>query len=121
MRGQLGEAALLILVGMAVVMTALFILMLAIMVMTRLFPGKDVSEDLERTKVMKGDEPSKESTAAIAVAIALAMKEQEAGNVSGHSDIPVSAPVASRWSAAGRQRLMASRGKREPKPGKPSS
>jgi len=109
MSEQLREAALLILVGMAVVMTALVILMLAIMVMTRLFPGKDISGEKEMTKVTEGDRPTKESIAAIAVAIALAMKEQEAGNISGHAESPVSRAVASRWSAAGRERLMGSR------------
>ncbi len=120
MREQLGEAALLILVGMAVVMTALVILMLAIMVMTRLFPGKDVSGEKDMTKATEGDEPTKESIAAIAVAMALAMKEQEAGNISGHGESPVSGPVASRWSAAGRERLMGSRRNTEHKWGKPS-
>jgi len=92
-----------------VVMTALVILMLAIMLMTRLFPGKDVRGEKEMTKVMKGDEPTKESIAAIAVAVALAMKEQEAGKIRGHDMSPDSQPVASRWSAAGRERLMGSR------------
>jgi Na+-transporting methylmalonyl-CoA/oxaloacetate decarboxylase gamma subunit len=120
MREQLGEAALLILVGMAVVMTALVILMLAIMVMTRLFPGKDISGEKEMTKVTEGDGPTKESIAAIAVAIALAMKEQEAGKIRGHDMSPDSQPVASRWSAAGRERLMGSRRNTEHKWGKPS-
>ena len=120
MREQLGEAALLILVGMAVVMTALVILMLAIMVMTRLFPGKDISGEKEMTKVREGGGPTKESIAAIAVAMALAMKEQEAVNTSGHGQSPVSGPVVGRWSAAGRERLMGSRRNTEHKWGKPS-
>ena len=120
MREQLAEAALLVVVGMAVVMIALAILMLAIMLMNRVFPGKKVSGEQQMIKLKEGNEPAKESIAAIAVALALAMKEQEAGNISGHGDSSVSAPVVSRWSATGRQRLMASRGKREPKPGKPS-
>ena len=120
MREQVGEAALLIGVGMAVVMTALVILMLAVMLMTRLFPGKKDSGEEEMTKVMKGDEPTKESIAAIAVAMAVAMKEQEPGNITGHGESPVSAPAASRWSAAGRERLMGSRRNTEHKWGKPS-
>ena len=120
MREQLTDGGLIAVVGITVVMTALVILMLAIMLMTRLFPGKDVRGEKEMTKVMKGDEPTKESIAAIAVATALAMKEQEAGNTSGHDDSSISGPVASRWSAAGRERLMASRGKKEPKRWKPS-
>jgi len=92
-------------------MTALTILMLAIMLMTRLFPGKDVSGEKEMTKVMEGDEPTKESVAAIAVAVALAMEEQKAGKVSQPGESLVSQPVASRWSGAGRERLMHSRRK----------
>ena len=120
MREQLADGALLILVGMAVVMTALIILMLAVMVMTRLFPGKDISGDRELSKATEASQPTKQTVAAIAVAVALAMKEQEAGNTSGHDDSSISGPVASRWSAAGRERLMASRGKKEPKRWKPS-
>jgi hypothetical protein len=103
-----------------VVMVSLTVLMLAIMVMTRLFPGKKGSGEEEMIKVMEGDEPTKKRIAAIAVAMALAMKEQEASNISGHGESPVSGPVASRWSAAGRERLMASRRKTEHKWGKPS-
>jgi len=120
MRERLADGALLVLVGMATVMTALFILMLAIMLMTRLFPGKEGSGEEQMIKVMEGDEPTKESIAAIAVAMALAMKEQELGNISGHGESPVSGPVASRWSAVGRERLMRSRRKTEHKWGKPS-
>ena len=120
MTERLADGALLIVVGMAVVMTALIILMVAIMLMTRVFPGKDVSEEEDTTRVMEKDQPTKQTVAAIAVAVALAMKEQEAGNTSGHDDSSISGPVASRWSAAGRERLMASRGKKEPKRWKPS-
>lgn len=120
MREQLADGALLVLVGMATVMTALLILMLAIMLMTRLFPGKKLNGEKEMPKVMEGDEPTKESIAAIAVAMALAMKEQEAGNISGHGESPITGHVASRWSAAGRERLMGSRSNREHRWGKPS-
>jgi Na+-transporting methylmalonyl-CoA/oxaloacetate decarboxylase gamma subunit len=120
MREQLGDGALIAVVGVAVVMTALTILMLAIMLLTRLFPGKKDSGEQEMTRLMEGDEPTKESIAAIAVAMALAMKEQEAGNISGRRESPVSGPVASRWSAAGRERLMGSRRNTEHKWGKPS-
>jgi Na+-transporting methylmalonyl-CoA/oxaloacetate decarboxylase gamma subunit len=105
---------------MATVMTALFILMLAIMLMTRLFPGKKPNGEKEMTKVMEGDEPTKESIAAIAAAVALAMEEQEAGNIRGHGESPVSGLVASRWAAIGRERLMGSRRMTEHKWGKPS-
>jgi Na+-transporting methylmalonyl-CoA/oxaloacetate decarboxylase gamma subunit len=120
MREQLVDAAVIAAVGVTVVMTALAILMVAIMVLTRLFPGKKDNGEREMTKVMEGDEPTKESIAAIAVAVALAMKEQEAGNIRGHGESPVSGPVASRWSVAGRERLMGSRRNTEHKWGKPS-
>ena len=120
MREGLWDAATIAVVGVAVVMTALIILMVAIMLMTRLFPGKKLNGEKEMTKVMEGDEPTKENIAAIAVAMALAMKEQEAGNISGHGESPFSGPVTSRWSAAGRERLMGSRRKTEHKWGKPS-
>jgi len=99
-------------------MTALTILMLAIMLLTRLFPGKNGA--IEMPKVMEGDEPTKESVAAIAVAVALAMEEQTAGSIRGHGESPVSRPTASRWSAAGRERLMGSRRRTEHKWGRRS-
>jgi hypothetical protein len=101
-------------------MTALAILMVAIMLLTRLFPGKEGNGETEMTKVTEGDGPTKESIAAIAVAVALAMKEQEAGNIREHGKSRVSGPVANRWSAAGRERLMGSRGKTEHKWRRPS-
>ena len=120
MREQLADGALLVVVGMAVVMTALVILMVAIMVMTRLFPGKDISGERELSKATEASQTTKQTVAAIAVAVALAMKEQEAGNISGHAESPVSGAVASRWSAAGRERLMGSRRNTEHRWGKPS-
>ena len=117
---RLADPALIAVLGITVVMIALFILMVAIMLLTRLFPGKEGSGEEQMIKVMEGDEPTKESIAAIAVAMALAMKEQETRNISGHGESPVSRPVASRWSAAGRERLMGSRRKTEHKWGKPS-
>jgi Na+-transporting methylmalonyl-CoA/oxaloacetate decarboxylase gamma subunit len=118
MREQLADAALIAVLGVTVVMIALAILMVAIMAMTRLFPGK--GGEIVMPKATEGDEPPRESIAAIAVAVALAMKEQEAGNISGHAESPVSGPVASRWSAAGRERLMGSRRNTEHRWGKPS-
>jgi Na+-transporting methylmalonyl-CoA/oxaloacetate decarboxylase gamma subunit len=114
------DAATIAVIGVAVVMTALIILMVAIMLMTRLFPGKKLNGEKEMTEMMEGDGPSKESIAAIAVAMALAMKKQEAGNISEHGESTFSGPVTSRWSAAGRERLMGSRRKTEHKWGKPS-
>jgi Na+-transporting methylmalonyl-CoA/oxaloacetate decarboxylase gamma subunit len=49
--GQLAEAATIAVVGVAVVMTALTILMLAIMVLTRLAPGIDGFKKEARTEM----------------------------------------------------------------------
>ena len=117
---RLADPALIAVLGITVVMIALFILMVAIMLLTRLFPGKNGSGEEQMIKVVEGAGPTKESIAAIAVAMALAMKEQQAGNISGRRGSPVSGPVASRWSAAGRERLMGSRRNTEHKWGKPS-
>jgi Na+-transporting methylmalonyl-CoA/oxaloacetate decarboxylase gamma subunit len=120
MREQLWEAATIAVVGVAVVMATLTILMLSIMLITRLAPGKKGSRDTEMAKTTEEAGDSKESVAAIAVAVALAMEEQEAGKVSQHGESLVSQPVASRWSAAGRERLMGSRGRAVHKWGRPS-
>jgi len=117
---QLWEAATIAVVGVAVVMTALTVLMLAIMLLTRLFPGKKGNVEIAMFKATEGDGPTKDSIAAIAVAVALAMEEQKAGKISQPGESPVSRPVASRWSAAGRERLMGSRRKTEHKWRKPS-
>jgi len=101
-------------------MVALTILMVAIMLLTRLAPGKKGNGEIEIPNATEGDRPTKESIAAIAVAMALAMKEQEAGKIRGHDMSPDSLPVASRWSAAGRERLMRSRRKTGQKWGRPS-
>jgi len=119
-RDQLWDAATVAVLGVAVVMVALTILMVAIMLLTRLAPGKKGNGEMEIPNAKEGDKPTKESIAAIAVAVALAMEEQEAGNIRGHGESPVSGPVASRWSAAGRERLMGSRRNTEHKWGKPS-
>ncbi len=83
-------------------MATLTILMLAIMLMTRLAPGKKGHAETEMAKTTEEDGASKESVAAIAVAVALAMEEQRAGTIRGHSKSPVSQPTGSRWSAAGK-------------------
>jgi sodium pump decarboxylase gamma subunit len=111
MREQLWEAATIAVVGVAVVMATLTILMLAIMLMTRLAPGKKGSTETEMAKTTEEDGASKESVAAIAVAVALAMEEHEPKSIGGHGKSPVSQPTGSRWSAAGKERLMGSRGK----------
>lgn len=102
------------------VMTALTILMLAIMVLTRLAPGKKENKVEVTTKAVEGISPTKESIAAIAVAMALAMEEEQKG--SSHRGPQTIAPghTASRWVSAGREQLMRSRRKAGQKWGKPS-
>lgn len=112
MGDRLSEAATIALVGVAVVMVALTILMLAIMALNRLAPDKKKkkgSTGMEMPTALEEDEPVKESVAAIAVAMALAMEGQKEGHNHGHGESPVFPPMASRWSAAGRERLMGSR------------
>jgi Na+-transporting methylmalonyl-CoA/oxaloacetate decarboxylase gamma subunit len=119
-RGNLAEAATIAVLGVAVVMSALTILMLAIMVLTRLAPGKKENGEKATLEVVQGQSPSKESVAAVAVAVALAMEEQEADKIRGRGKSPVSRPVASPWASAGRERLMHSRRKPGQKWGRPS-
>lgn len=109
MREQLWEAATIAVVGVAVVMATLTILMLAIMLLTRLFPGKNGA--IEMPKVMEGDEPTRESVAAIAVAMALAMEKKESDSSGRHTQPVDSGHQVSRWTSAGRERLMRSRRK----------
>lgn len=111
MGDQLSEAATIALVGVAVVMVALTILMLAIMALNRLAPDKKKkgSTGMEMPTALDEDEPGKESVAAMAVAVALAMEGQREGHNRGHGESPVSLPLTSRWSAAGREQLMGSR------------
>ncbi len=107
----LGEGALLIVVGMLVVFAALFILMVAIMIMNRLFPEKEKKEVAQPPYFELGAS-EKERIAAIAVAMAKAMEGEEAAlteqrgvNEAGGSN------EASRWAVAGREQAMRSRGK----------
>ena len=109
---KLVEAAMLAVVGVAVVMTGLTILMLAIMVLCRLVPG---DKEKAASRVLQEQGLSKESIAAMAVAMALAMEEQKTGSTIGDGKAPASRPVVSPWAAAGRERLMRSRTKTEHK------
>jgi Na+-transporting methylmalonyl-CoA/oxaloacetate decarboxylase gamma subunit len=120
MRDELWEAATIAVIGVAMVMTALTILMLAIMVLTRLAPGKKESKVEATIEVAHRQIPGKESVAAIAVAMALAMEEEEKG--SSHRGPQTIAPghTASRWVFAGREQLMRSRRKTGQKWGRPS-
>jgi Na+-transporting methylmalonyl-CoA/oxaloacetate decarboxylase gamma subunit len=119
--GQLAEAATIAVLGVAVVMTALTILMLAIMVLTRLAPGKKENKEEEATiEVVQGQSPTKESIAAIAVAMALAMREKGAASTHGGPQAVAPRHAVSRWASAGKERLMGSRRKPGQKWGRPS-
>jgi Na+-transporting methylmalonyl-CoA/oxaloacetate decarboxylase gamma subunit len=120
MRDELWEAATIAVIGVAMVMTALTILMLAIMVLTRLAPGKKESKVEATIEVAHRQIPGKESVAAIAVAMALAMEEEEKGSSHGGSQTVAPGHTVSRWSAAGRERLMGSRRRTEHKWGRRS-
>jgi Na+-transporting methylmalonyl-CoA/oxaloacetate decarboxylase gamma subunit len=116
---RLAEAATIAVLGVAVVMTALTILMLAIMVLTRLAPGKENKEEAT-IEVVQGQSPTKESIAAIAVAMALAMREKGAASTHGGPQAVAPRHAVSRWASAGKERLMGSRRKPGQKWGRPS-
>ena len=105
---KLVEAAMLAVAGVAMVMAGLTVLMLAVMVLCRLVPG---DKEKAASKVLQEQGLSKESIAAMAVAMALAMEEQKTGSTIGLDEAPVPRPLVSPWSAAGRERLMRSRTK----------
>ena len=111
MTERLAEAAMLALIGVVVVLVGLAILMLAVMVLCRLAPGNKKNKEEIAPRIVEGQSPSKESIAAIAVAVASMMEEHEAASASEHGEAPAPRPVASPWAAAGRERLMGSRRK----------
>ena len=107
----LGEGALLV----VVVFAALFILMVAIMILNRLFPDK--GKKTEGPALVDGilsEESDREKVAVLAVALVKAMDmdkerevipEQRTVNAVGGSGEP------SRWAASGREQAMRSRRK----------
>ena len=104
-------------VGMAVVFAALVILMVAIMILNRLFPDK--GKKTEGPALVDGilsEESDREKVAVLAVALVKAMDmerererevipEQRTVNAVGGSGEP------SRWAASGREQAMRSRRK----------
>jgi Na+-transporting methylmalonyl-CoA/oxaloacetate decarboxylase gamma subunit len=108
---KLPEAAMMAVAGMAAVLVALTILMLAVMVLCRLMPGDKENKKKAAPNVLQGHGVSKESIAAMAVAMALAMDEKKPTSTIGHDEAPVPRPMVSPWAAAGRERLMRSRTK----------
>jgi len=108
---EIAKAATIAVVGVAVVMTALTTLMLAIMVLTRLAPGKKEGAEKRTLEEVQGQSPTKENIAAIAVAMALTMEEKEAALTVRGAQAAAPGHEVSRWASAGRERLMHSRRK----------
>jgi sodium pump decarboxylase gamma subunit len=112
-RQAMGEGALLIVVGMLVVFVALAILVIAIMIMNRLFPdkGKKAEAPPSPESVVSGIS-EREKVAALAVAVVKAMEKQN-GDIPELRTISAAGPSgeASRWAASGREHAMRSRGK----------
>jgi sodium pump decarboxylase gamma subunit len=110
---KLAEAAILVVVGMAVVFAALVILMVAIMILNRLFPDRNKrTEGPALAEAIVSEESKREIVAALAVALAKAMErerevipEQRTMNAVGWSGEP------SRWAVSGREQAMRSRRK----------
>jgi Na+-transporting methylmalonyl-CoA/oxaloacetate decarboxylase gamma subunit len=110
---RLVEAAILVGVGMAVVFSALAILMVSIMIINRLAPDRaKKTEGSVLLEAIQSEDSEKGRIAAMAVALAKAMEndrdvigEQRVMGVVGWAGEP------SRWAAAGREQVMRSRGK----------
>ena len=112
-REAMGEGALLIVVGMAVVFAALVILMVAIMIINRLFPDKGKKSDGPAlVGAIVSEQSERERVAALAVAVAKAMEKDQEVISEQRMMGPVGwAGEASRWAASGREQAMRSRGK----------
>ena len=109
----LKEGALLIVVGMLVVFAALIILMVAIMIMNRLFPDKSkTTEGPALAEASMSEQSEKERVAVLAVALAKAMeRETEVIPEQGTTSALGPSGEPSRWAASGREQAMRSRGK----------
>lgn len=110
---RLGEAGILIGVGMAVVFAALLSLMVAIMIVNRLAPER--ARKAEGPTVLGAieiEEAERERVAVVAVALARAMEKETGGapQVTAVGGAGV-AGEPTRWAMAGREQLMRSRGK----------
>lgn len=120
MTEDLKDAATVAVIGVAVVMAALTILMIAIMVITRLAPRSEEAKMKAGPDDVHDASPEKESVAVIAVAMALAMEAEGNTTANGGAPADASAREAGRWASAGRERLMHSRSKAGQKWGRPS-
>lgn len=107
----MGDAATIAVVGVVVVMAALTILMMAIMVINRLVPGNKGAKTSAVPEDLEGESCEKESVAAIALAVALAMVDNEATLNGRGTQSTAPGHEVSRWASAGRERLMRSRRK----------
>ncbi len=110
MRESLVEAAILVLVGMAVVFAALVILMLAIMIVSRLTPEKARKGEAQHP-AFETDVPGNEKIAAIAVALARHMEDSKARAEDNEIDVVLRSGEAGRWLTFGREQAMRSRRK----------
>ncbi len=114
MAGEIAEAAALAVVGIATVLSALAILMVATMVVMRVVQGrreesKEIPEpdpDPDRERF-----PAGERVAVIAVAVALAMQKEQAASPARVGTTSMTHAAVNQWQTAGRQRLMRSRKK----------
>jgi Na+-transporting methylmalonyl-CoA/oxaloacetate decarboxylase gamma subunit len=113
MSEDLAEAALLILIGMAVVFAALVILMVAIMIINRLAPDRaKKAEGPVLLEAIQSEDSEKGRIAAMAVALAKAMeRDQEVISEQRMMGVVGLAGEPSRWAASGREQAMRSRGK----------
>jgi Na+-transporting methylmalonyl-CoA/oxaloacetate decarboxylase gamma subunit len=103
---NLPEAALMAGAGVAVVFVALSILMLAILLLSRLSPDAKKKATPSETQVAG---PSRETIAAMAVAIALATEERRSISPPQPVSSPTPQPEVSPWTISGRERLVRSR------------
>ena len=111
MPSDIWDGVMLVVIGMTVVFAALFILMVAIMIMNRLFPDKgQTTEGPALAEAIMSEHSEKERVAVLAVALALAMEESETAPKQQIGLVKEAPSVeASRWAVSGRERLMRSR------------
>lgn len=113
MAGEIAEAAALAVVGIATVLSALAILMVATMVVMRVVQGRgEESKEIPEPEPDPDRErfPAGERVAVIAVAVVLAMQKEQAASP-GRDTTSMTHAAVNQWQTAGRQRLMRSRKK----------
>jgi Na+-transporting methylmalonyl-CoA/oxaloacetate decarboxylase gamma subunit len=103
---NLPEAAIMAGAGVAMVFVALSILMLAIVLLSRLGPDAGKKAAPGETQVAG---PTRETIAAMAVAMALATEERRTASPLRPASPPVPQPEVSPWAISGRERLVRSR------------